>query len=223
MYLLIADSNKTTRSRLREIVSRWPWVSDVSEAESEATLGDVEPDFLILDADLPGIGPGGIAGLRRDWPHMAVIVIGPDDPDRLRTLLAEGASGYLRRSEAEQSLRAAVLTVQAGGVHIPPLAALRPVEETLMTSAGPVPAGFFRENAVQYLTRRQCEVLAMIRDDWSNTDIAEVLGVTVGTVKIHITAIFKALGVRNRVQARIAAERIELPDPPPRPTPPGGA
>lgn len=216
MLFLIADSNKYFRTRLREIVSKWGWVTGVAEADSFSAVEQVQADCIVLDAGLPDLNPGDIAAFRQAWPGVVVIVIGPDDPEVLRSVLGEGAVGYLRRSEAEQSLRAAVLTVRSGGIHIPPLAGLRPVMETLMTSAGPVPAGFFRENAVQYLTRRQCEVLAMIRDDWTNTEIAEALGVTIGTVKIHITAIFKALGVRNRVQAKVAAERLDLPAPPSR-------
>ncbi len=217
MLFLIADSSKSFRARLREIVSRWSWVDDVVEADEFARMALEPVDLAVIAADLPGLAAGGIADLRRSAPDCRIIIVGPDDAEILRSMLGEGAVAYIRRNEVEQSIRAAVQTVRAGGIHVPPLSGLRPVKETLMTSAGPVPAGFFRENAVQYLTRRQCEVLAMIRDDWSNTDIAEVLGVTVGTVKIHITAIFKALGVRNRVQARVAAERLELPNPPPKP------
>lgn len=216
MRLLIADPNEHDRARLREKLEYLSATAKVEEVSAFAAAIDRlqrSAFHIVFVADgLPGAGHRLVAEICDTDRDIIVVVIGGDDPERLRTVLSEGALGYVRRSNLDETLPAALRTILGGGVYIPPVE-LRINSSPLRTSGGPVPRGFFRENAQGNLTRRQLEVLTMIADEWSNTDIAETLNVTVGTVKIHLTAIFKALGVRNRVQARIAAEQMGLPRP----------
>ncbi|MFC7332248.1 LuxR C-terminal-related transcriptional regulator [Rhodocista pekingensis] len=221
MHLLIADPDPTVRLRLKRAAGERGGTFTFAEAAAWIELHPLctaqMPDIAIVAEALPGFAPGEIATLRRQFSALSILVVGGEEPERLRSVLKEGAAGYLWRGDAPDMLAQALETVRGGGIYIPPLLGLRAGRERLMTSAGPVPAGFFREDAVDHLTPRQRVVLAMIRDRWSNNDIADSLGISIGTVKIHITAVFKALGVRNRTQAMVAAERMELPDPGPRP------
>lgn len=222
MRLLIADSNEHSRARLREKLEYLSATAKVDEVGSFSAMLDrvKRTGFHIAfySDGLPGSGHRAVAEICGTDRDVMVVVIGGDDADRLRTVLSEGALGYVRRSDLDETLPAVLRTVLGGGVSIPPVELIRTRSEPVRTSAGPVPRGFFREDAMGQLTPRQREVLTMIRDEWANTDIAEAMNVTVGTVKIHITAVFKALGVRNRTQARIAAEQMGLPELPPRPS-----
>lgn len=74
------------------------------------------------------------------------------------------------------------------------------------TSAGPVAPGELRPEGVGELSPRQREVLALLCDGLDNAAIAARLGLTVGTVKIHLTSVYKALGAGNRTQAKVAVE-----------------
>lgn len=215
MRLLIADTDTAFRIRLRPVLKRVAGVRNLEEFDDFKSLQAAGPgsdqDVLLMSDALAGLPAGGIAQLVQEDPDRPVIVLGADDPERLRATFREGARGYVRRGHVGEELAQAINIVLDGGIYIPPLLGMRPSNEPVMTQAGPVPAGFFREDGAQHLTPRQREVLSMIRSDWGNTDIAEALGVTVGTVKIHITAIFKALGVRNRTQAKVAAEWLNVP------------
>lgn len=215
MRLLIADTDSAFRVRLRPALRRVQGFRNLEEFDDFESLQSAasgsEPAVLLVSDALAGLPSGGISQLVQADPERPVIVLGADDAERLRAMFREGARGYVRRAHAAEELPQAIPVVLEGGIYIPPILGMRPSNEPLMTQAGPVPAGFFREDGAQQLTPRQREVLSMIRSDWGNSDIADALGVTVGTVKIHITAIFKALGVRNRTQAKIAAEWLNVP------------
>lgn len=215
MRLLIADTDNHYRVRLRPTLKRFADVTAIEEFDDYDGVASVRsgdgPDLLLISDALAGLPPGGIAALVQADPERPVVVLGADDPERLRAMFREGVRGYVRRGHAAEELPQAITVVTTGGIYIPPLLGMRASAEPLMTQAGPVPPGMFREDGAQQLTPRQREVLSMIRSDWGNNEIAEVLGVTVGTVKIHITAIFKALGVQNRTQAKVAAECLNVP------------
>lgn len=222
MHLLYSDQDPAFRKRLNAILRQFTGVRSIAEYETFAELldaltGQASTDRLVVAAT-NGLQRGDIQRFVQDRPAVPLIVVGGNDPERMRAALGEGARGYVRRTDVGSELATAVAVVRDGGVYVPPVVGMRAGSEPLMTTAGPVPAGFFREDAGQTLTPRQREILAMIRAGHNNTDIADALALTVGTVKIHITAIFKALGVKNRTQAIVAAEWLDLPEVP-RPKP----
>lgn len=218
MHLLYSDQDPAFRKRLNSILRQLTGVRSIAEYEEftellAALAGQSPTDRLVLVAT-GGLQRGDIQRFVQERPAVPLIVIGGNDPERMRSALGEGARGYVRRSDVGGELATAVAVVREGGIYVPPVVGMRAGNEPLMTTAGPVPAGFFREDAGQTLTPRQREILAMIRAGHNNTDIADALDLTVGTVKIHITAIFKALGVKNRTQAIVAAEWLDLPEVP---------
>jgi DNA-binding NarL/FixJ family response regulator len=213
MRILLIDHEPGFCQRVRQIARRAGVaehvddVADLAEARARAS-GNPAGHLIIFSTTMAP--RGAIRDFVAACPNLPLIAVGGNDPERMRAALGEGARAYVRRSDADGELANAIQVVATGGIFVPPIVAMRPGGEPLMTVAGPVPAGFFREDAGQQLTPRQREILVMIRQGRSNIEIAEALDLTVGTVKIHITAIFKALGVRNRTQAMVAADWLNL-------------
>lgn len=215
MRLILIDHEAAFVTRVRQLARRAGVTDPVDEVADLADLARVvaaDPKATIIGmVSMTMAARGAIKEFVQRWPGVPLIAVGGNDPERMRAALGEGARAYIRRGDVADELPNALEVVCDGGVFVPPVVAMRPGGEPLMTVAGPVPAGFFREDAGKQLTPRQREILSMIRVGRNNQEIAEMLDLTVGTVKIHITAIFKALGVRNRTQAMVAADWLDLP------------
>lgn len=215
MRLILIDHEAAFVTRVRQLARRAGVIDPVDEVADLADLAQValaNPKASIVGMVSTTMAVrGAIKEFVQRCPNVPLIAVGGNDPDRMRAALGEGARAYIRRSDVGDELLSALEVVRDGGVFVPPVVAMRPGGEPLMTVAGPVPAGFFREDAGKQLTPRQREILSMIRAGRNNQEISEALDLTVGTVKIHITAIFKALGVRNRTQAMVAADWLDLP------------
>lgn len=215
MRLILIDHEAAFVTRVRQVARRAGLIEPVDEVADLAGLARLAE----RNPQLPLVGMvsttmavrGAIKEFVQRCPQVPLIAVGGNDPERMRAALGEGARAYIRRGDVGEELPSALDVVRDGGVFVPPVVAMRPGGEPLMTVAGPVPAGFFREDAGKQLTPRQREILSMIRAGRNNQEISETLDLTVGTVKIHITAIFKALGVRNRTQAMVAADWLDLP------------
>jgi DNA-binding NarL/FixJ family response regulator len=123
-----------------------------------------------------------------------VILSSSEDPADVRQALAQGAKGYVAKSASARTLVSALRLVLAGEIYVPSLLA--------QMGAAPVIRG--------PLTHRQIEVLHAICGGLSNKDIGVKLGLSERTVKVHVTAIFRALNVVNRTQAVNAARSAKL-------------
>jgi DNA-binding NarL/FixJ family response regulator len=124
-----------------------------------------------------------------------IILSSSEDPGDVRRALDAGALGYVPKSASPETLLSAVSLVLAGGVYVP----------TLMLNASETPAA-----SVSGLTPRQREVLAAVVGGLSNKDIGRRFGLSEKTVKVHVGAIFRALGVTSRTQAAAAAQAAGL-------------
>jgi DNA-binding NarL/FixJ family response regulator len=117
-----------------------------------------------------------------------------------------GASGFVPKAYSGERLIAALNEVLSGQIFLPEQMAAVSLDADLPHT----PVGGAADPAEFGLTERQSEVLALMTRGKSNRDIAEQLGLSEGTVKIHITAIFKALGVSSRTQALVAVARYGI-------------
>lgn len=174
------------------------------------SLLEQEPgfDLVLLDLGLPGTdGLGCMVAIRRRCPALPVVIVSAhDDAHTVNQAIRNGASGFVPKAYSSDRLIAALREVLAGRVFTPE--PMKPVSlgkdlphAPLSGAAAPSEFG---------LTERQAEVLALMVRGKSNRDIAGPLGLSEGTVKIHITAIFKALGVSSRTQALIAVTRYGI-------------
>lgn len=156
-------------------------------------------DLAVVDLMLPEMsGFSLLAILGKRFPDMpAIVVSAMDDEASVRRAMKAGASGFVSKSSSGDTLLQAVREVLDGGVPTPPRFA----------PAAPTPRRA-RPLAEQYgLTTAQARVLELLANGSTNREIADSLGLSEGTVKVHMTAIFRALGVVNRTQALVAIAR----------------
>jgi DNA-binding NarL/FixJ family response regulator len=205
MKVLVADDHPMVRDALARTVQRADADADIHEAADFAAAERVcelhAPELGLVDLNMPGMhGVEGLRRLRRQFPAVALIVAsGQEDPPTIRTVLGAGANGFFPKSAAPELLLQAIRLVQAGGVYVPPsvLADFRDGAPP----AKPDTAG---------LTPRQLAVLQRLLQGLPNKLIGRELGLTEGTVKIHIAAILRALRVRNRTEAVVRARELRL-------------
>ncbi len=149
---------------------------------------------------------------------MPVIVLsGYEDPAIMRSALERGVLGFIPKAYSPDVMLSAVRLVLAGGVYVPPmmLTALPPgIVAGVSPQVGAEPparnSGGFQtlEHLRNVLTERQVEVLQLLSQGKPNKLIGRSLGISEGTVKIHLAAIFRALNVRNRTEAVVAAQAL---------------
>jgi DNA-binding NarL/FixJ family response regulator len=168
----------------------------------ESYVGDL--DLILLDLMLPGTGGLALLGaLRRRYPGVPVLVLSAlDDEETVRRALRSGAAGFVSKASATEVLLGAVREVLAGGRHVPAR-----LDDLLSRRSTRQPRDIRQRFG---LTAAQMRVLELLVEGKTNREISEVIGVTEGTVKIHVSAIFRALQVSNRSQAMLTAGRHGL-------------
>jgi DNA-binding NarL/FixJ family response regulator len=162
-------------------------------AELEQALRAAPADLLLVDLGLDGLGGAdGLRPLREAHPRLRLMVLAEtDDPSMILACLAAGAHGYVLQSSTTTLLLHALEMVESGGVFVP--------------AALAAPARAAQGAAPANLTERQREVLRLLSGGRPTKAIARELGVAVGTVKVHLAAIYRALGATNRVEALVKA------------------
>ncbi|HLO64318.1 MAG TPA: response regulator transcription factor [Azonexus sp.] len=213
LKLLVVEDHALVREglvRLLAQMERGVEVQESADFESALNVLDNEGEFdlVLLDLALPGIdGFAGLDILRRRYPAMPVAVVSAfDDTPTITRVLNLGASGFIPKAFSGEALLSAVREVLAGNI-------FRPVGQSGATldAETPVPPAKtgVRPDEVG-LTDRQGQVLALMVRGMTNRDIADQLGLSEGTVKIHATAVFKTLGVSSRTQALVAVARYGI-------------
>lgn len=175
-------------------------------AEANEAIGVLEKediDLMILDLMLPGTkGQTLLPVVRRRFPTVPVVVLSAmDDADTVSRVMKAGASGFVSKSGSSSDLLEALRAVLAGEIWLPPK--LRE-----LTNRSENAHGEGKTLAQRFgLTVAQARVVELLVEARSNRQIGEVLGLTEGTVKIHVSAIMKAMGVNNRSEAALLATR----------------
>jgi DNA-binding NarL/FixJ family response regulator len=159
---------------------------------------------LFLDLNMPGVsGFSALAYIRSNHESLpTVIVSATDDPVVIRRSIQHGASGFIPKSSPISTLESGIRAVLDGEVWVP--AGIDPLDDRLDTEEANVAA------AVSSLTPHQFRVLMMLGEGLLNKQIAYQLGVSEATIKAHVTAILRKMGVHNRTQAVLAVERLHI-------------
>jgi DNA-binding NarL/FixJ family response regulator len=224
MKILIADDHRlvieAVKAKLSELEPGIEFVLAMSVDELLAGATD-ELDLALIDLNMPGAdGQAHIDEIRRRHPAVPVIVLsGYEDPAIMRGALERGVLGFIPKAYSPEVMLSAVRLVLAGGVYVPPmmLTALPPgmVAGMAPKAGGEAPARGGNGGGTQtlehlrnVLTERQVEVLQLLSQGKPNKLIGRSLGISEGTVKIHLAAIFRALNVRNRTEAVVAAQAL---------------
>lgn len=199
--VLIADDHPLYCDALRAVVSQAIAGAQIDAAESqEAVLAAVRAqrfNLVLLDLNLPGaVGLSCLHALKKlatDTPIVVVSAVG--DPKIMQDTVMAGASAFIPKSAPGQVLIHALKVIIAGGTYMPTgvVAALRNAEQSPLNGD---------------LTLRQRRVLELLATGLSNKRIARELEISEITVKAHVSAIFRKLGVTNRTQAGLEARKL---------------
>jgi two-component system, NarL family, response regulator DevR len=207
--VLIVDDHDVLASSLAMMLDAEPDITAVGVAttleQARALIGSAQPDVLLLDHRMPdGDGVTAIPSLRELRPSIGIVVLTASSADHvLLAAIEAGASGFLSKTRSLDEVTAAVRAAAAGESVISPemLARLLPR------------FGRSSPHAVDELTEREREVLALVAEGLSNAAIAERLIVSVHTVRNHIASLSGKLGAHSKLEAlSIAVRRGLLPD-----------
>jgi DNA-binding NarL/FixJ family response regulator len=166
-------------------------------------------DLAVIDLFMPG-GDGGfdfIDTVCQTYPKLPIIVLSAsENPAHIRKCLDIGAKGFVTKSAPKEILFTAITKVLAGDRYIP---------SALLTAQGDDGRGnsdlqASADNVTQLLTERQLEILALISKGLSNKLIARELFLSENTVKVHVSAILRALSLSNRTQAGLVGQKLEI-------------
>ncbi len=180
---------------------------EAHDAASTLSLAAAHPDLdlMLLDLRMPGAeGTTNVRAVRTAAPALPIAVISADeDAAVVAELLRIGVCGFIPKSDSADVILGAVRLMLAGGVYVPP---------RLVAVRAPAAIAVAQDVAMDGdhglgLTGRQLDVLRLLGRGLPNKLIARELGITEGTVKVHLLAVFRALNVRNRTAAVLSAQR----------------
>jgi DNA-binding NarL/FixJ family response regulator len=205
--VVVADDQALVRAGFRSILDRQDGIEVVADVgdgvEAVAACSSLQPDVVCMDIRMPTMD--GLEATRRivpACPSTRVLVLTTFDVDQyVYEALSAGASGFLLKDAPPERLAEAVRTVARGDALFGPTVVRRLVESYVVQppAADGVPA------SLTHLTDRELEVLRELAAGRSNVEIGRALFLSEATVKTHVTRVLAKLGVRDRVQAVVAA------------------
>jgi DNA-binding NarL/FixJ family response regulator len=202
--VLIADDHGVVRTGLEQLVSTFEGVELVGSAtngeEAVSLAEERAPDVVLMDLEMPTLD--GIEATRRikaAQPELAVVVLTSfSDRDRILRALDAGAAGYLLKDAEPEELEKAIAAAARGEAPLDPKAA-----QAVLSARGAA-------SPASELSEREREVLAMVAEGLPNKLIARRLAISEKTVKAHLTSVFRTIGVTDRTQAALWAQRNGL-------------
>ncbi|CAB3707190.1 response regulator transcription factor [Paraburkholderia rhynchosiae] len=205
--------------------------ADTWETLAAAARPDADHDLAIVDLHMPGMsGASSLEVLLKANPALPVVVLSAEEsPDEMRAVLAAGALGFVPKRQPASVMLKAIELVLSGGAYVP-MEALSLLgsrdgqsAEVCAQNAGAVQATAtargqsgatltepiaqlqalqpHQQHLLENLSPRQQDIMRLVHRGWTNKMIARELGVAEGTVKVHLSVIFRALGVHNRATA----------------------
>ena len=203
--VVIADDHMILREGLRGLLEEYDDLVIVGEAttgaEAVETAKALKPRILLLDLIMPEMG--GVEVLEalaaEELPTRTIVLTGADDDELLARSIQSGAMGYLLKDAASTQLVDAIRKVADGGCWLPP-----DLTSKLFHGMAKKPQGD-DDAKLSLLTAREVEVLKLLGEAKTNSDIADMLFISEHTVKVHVSRILEKLGLSARAEAvRIA-------------------
>ena len=206
--IIVADDHPLFREALQQAVGNMFEKASFVEADSFDALQGVvseneDSDLVLLDLDMPGAhGFSALVWLRTQYPALPVVIVSAaGDPRVMRRSVEFGSSGFIPKSSSLETIAGAIDSVLGGDVWLP--------ESALATEDEALREDQELAQRIGTLTPQQFRVLMMLADGLLNKQIAGELGVSEATIKAHVTAILRKMGLRSRTQAAVAARRLE--------------
>jgi two-component system NarL family response regulator len=198
--VLLADDHAIVRNGVAQILNEESGIAVVAQAADGAEAVEAfardRPDVALVDLRMPRMeGVQVVEQIRERFPDAAIVILTTYDTDNdIERALRAGAKAYLVKDVSPQDLVACVRAVHAGHTWVSPKVAAKLVAHVRNVR----------------LTRRELAVLRLLATGRSNREIGEALGISDGTVKIHVTHLFAKLDVSNRAEAITTALRRGL-------------
>ena len=212
--IVIIDDHQLFREGVKRILTMEPGLDVVAEGgDGSDALSLVEthqPDVVLMDINMPNMnGVEATKELVEKFPEVKVLILSiHDDETYVTHVLKTGAAGYLLKEMDANSLIEAVKVVGSGGAYIHPKVTHNLINEFRRLANGDgtetTEIGFKEveyRKPLHILTRRECEVLQLMTDGYSNRMIGEALYISEKTVKNHVSNILQKMNVNDRTQA----------------------
>jgi two-component system, NarL family, response regulator LiaR len=213
--LVLCDDQEIVTEGLQLILSTVPGMQVVGVAHDGAAALDLvarlQPDLVLMDLKMPIMnGIQGTRQIRERFPNVRVLVLTTyDDDEWLFDAIRAGAAGYLLKDTPREGLIAAIKGTAAGATHVDPNVAGKLFQHL----AQPLPGGRPVTTLAADLSEREREVLRLLAAGLSNSEIAERLHLSKGTVQNYVSNILVKLDVTDRTQAAVIALRYGLGNP----------
>lgn len=218
MKILVADDHELFLKGMEIMLSTHYPQSDFVFAHNYNEIFDIiskQDDFDVIMTDLamPGdVWSNAIQKIHNNLPETPIIILSAVfDKEIVNKTIDIGVSGYLSKTSSQSEILEALDLVISGGVYLPN-DFLKTQDLSDATLSSKILESIQQSNTVtdKHLTQRQQAVLECMASGLANKQIAYELGLTEGTVKLHVTAILKILGVYNRTAAVIEATKLGL-------------
>jgi two-component system nitrate/nitrite response regulator NarL len=201
MRVLIADDHPLYREAVARQITRLLPEATVEEAasmEEAAAIADAAPPGLfVFDYYMPGMSPSAVTQLTEKFPNVPVLVLsGGASASEVQAVLQAGARGFLPKTATPEQFTHTIHLLLAGGTSVPP---------EVLFSGGRLPEG--APAWLTALTPRETDVLRATARGLSNKEIARELELAEVTIKLHLSAIFRKMGVRSRTEAAMMAAK----------------
>jgi DNA-binding NarL/FixJ family response regulator len=211
MRILIVDDHALVRRGMNYVVKEGFPDADVVEAESsaaalEALRAGGKFDLALVDVRMPDLdGLELLRAIKGEWEEMPVIMLSTyENAPYVKRALADGAAGYLLKDATPEDLSQAINVAMSGSGNV-----LSPrVIQNLFEDQESANASSNGRRSEYSLTQREHDILALLAEGRSNREIAGRLYLSEKTVKAHLAAIFRKLGVTNRTQAAMMAVQM---------------
>ncbi|MFE7121524.1 response regulator [Streptomyces sp. NPDC057654] len=218
--VVVADDQTVVREGIVMLLGLLPGIEVVGSAgdgeEALRLVAERAPDVVLMDLRMPRCdGVEATRRIRAEHPATQVVVLTTyADDDSLFPALQAGARGYLTKDADGDEIVRAVAHVMSGEAGLSPQIQRRLLERLTAPAPAPEAAPATPHELPDGLTAREAEVLALVADGLSNSEIADALHVSAATVKTHINNLFAKTGVRDRAQAVRYAYRHGIAKPP---------
>lgn len=220
MRIVVADDHALVRGGVGILIKTLHPDTELIECNNyEKTLNALDRskpvDLLLLDLLMPGMDlVKSVKHICTNWPDVPVVVISVrEDVQTIRDALRSGAMGYIPKTSSPDVTMNAIRLVLSGGIYVPPNAlqlgsgfasSENELGEELSSTTSNTPM-----RGLHGLTSRQVDVIELMSEGRSNKQIASELSLTAGTVKMHLSRIYKVLGVKSRTEAIAKYARLQ--------------